>query len=95
MDTNDGNIQSVGEVFQSGYDRVISCVSVALRLADLLQSVDDDEVGVGVLFDEILDLFGETSAESARFGRFMKLGRNDIAYPSRALDQSRFPCSVG
>ena len=54
----------------------------------LLQSVYDNKVGVGVLFDEILDLFGETSAESACLGRFMKLGRNDVAYPSRALDQS-------
>ena len=90
MDANDGDIQSVGEVFQSGNDGVIARVSVALRLADLLQSVDDNEVGVGVRFDEILDLFGEPSAESACLGRLMKPGGNDVAYPSRALDQSRF-----
>ena len=90
MDTNDGNIQSVGEVFQSGNDSVIACVGVALRLADLLQSIYDNEVGVGVRFDEILDLFGETTAESARLCRLMKLGRNDVAYSSCALDQSRF-----
>src|SRR5699024_2019129 len=74
MDNQQADAMVVRELFKASDDLVILRVAVAIscRLSDLLQGVNDDQPGIWMLLDEILQLFIQAVSQLLGIGGEMK-----------------------